>query len=194
MIIRRLALVILLVLGCTLTPSPISTAPNIDPRWPACRSGMNQIEFIVRADMLVEKVFPEWYVRGTPYTISDEEIPDRYATAHKFEDGTFLIAFYDDALALCAVEDMASVILHEHVHVKIWNALEEALPEEDCNSAVHEMIAYGVVIEQTKIQISQHMRESTQYGYNLNYLRGIISCPVDIIVDFPFPEFRGKGK
>jgi hypothetical protein len=187
--IKRIALALLLVLGCTFTSA--STPINIDRPYirPACRLDMGYIEFIARADIMVEKTFPEWYVKGTPYTISSEEIPNRYASAHKFEDGSFLIAFYDDALNLCTVEDMAVVILHEHVHVKIWNDLEEAIPEETCNSAVHEMTAYGVEIEQTKIQMSQHMIESTQYGYNLNYLRGVISCPADTMVDFPWPVF-----
>jgi len=143
---------------------------------------------------MVKKKFPEWYVEGTPFERNFEQIENRYASAHKLEDGTFLIVLYDKGLDLTTIEDLASVLLHEYVHVTIWNDLEEAIPEEDCNSAVHEMTAYGVEIEQTKIQVSQHLRDSTQYGYDLNYLRGVVFCSADIMADWPWPKLGWRGE
>ena len=48
---RGLVPVLLLALGCT-------TAPTQTIRHP----GMNYLEFIARADIMVEKHYPEWHV------------------------------------------------------------------------------------------------------------------------------------
>ncbi len=179
MIIRRLALVLLLVLGCSFTGNTLQ------------RSSMGPFEFIARADIMVEKNFPEWYVEGTPYMVSLEET-DNLAAAFKYEDGTFLIVLYEDALNLPLVEDLATTLLHEHVHVKIWDDLEEDATGELCQGAVQEMTAYRVELEQTKIQVSRNMRDSIQDWYNTYYFYGVIACPAEIIKNFPRPKRIGK--
>jgi hypothetical protein len=180
--VKRLAIVLALMAGCVFISSalPISQS-NL-------HLGMRYTEMVAQADAMVEKKFPEWYVEDIPFERNIDISPTLFASAYKTADGTFLITLYDLSLNLKTVEDLASVLLHEYVHVKIWNDLEKAIPEKECNDAIHEMTAYGAEVEQTRIQVSPMMRASTQIGYNMNYFMGIVSCPIDIMVDFPFPS------
>ena len=179
--VKRFAIVLALMAGCVFISSalPISQS-NL-------HLGMRYTEMVARADTMVENKFPEWYVEDVPFSRNIDTSTNHFASAFRSDEGTFHITLYDLALNLKTVEDLASVLLHEYVHVKIWNDLEKAIPEEECNSAVHEMTAYGVEIEQTRFPISQSLRLSSQIGYNMNYFMGIVSCPIDIMVDFPFP-------
>ncbi|KKL74643.1 hypothetical protein LCGC14_2062840 [marine sediment metagenome] len=173
MIIKRLALVLLLVWGCSFT-------------GPLLRPNKGYVEFIARADIMVEKNFPEWYVDGTPYIINLEET-EHLAATFVYRNGVFSIVLYKDALNFTLVEDLATTLLHEHVHVKTWDYLKETIPGKLCNNAVSELMAYGVELEQTKIQVSQTMRDSTQFWYEEYYLYGSVVCPAEIIKDFPNP-------
>jgi hypothetical protein len=149
---------------------------------------MNYIEFLARADLMVEKAYPEWYVEGVGVAVSFDDAGRHFASTHKLDDGTFAIKVYELAWDLCTVEDLASVLLHEYVHVKIWNELELEIPEPWCNVAVHELTAYEVESTQTKINVSKSMRVITQMGYNLSYAKGANSCPSELIEQFPAPR------
>jgi hypothetical protein len=150
---------------------------------------MNYLEFIARADLMVKNLYPEWYVEGTPIGVDTEEAGIRFATVSELEDGSLAINIYEYGWNLAVVEDLASVLLHEYVHVKIWNDLKRDFPINIwCRSAVHEMTAYGVELEQTKINVTSGMRASTRIGYALAYTRGSLWCPNEILEDFPKPE------
>jgi hypothetical protein len=74
------------------------------------------------------------------------------------------------------------------VHVKIWNDLKRDFPFNLwCRSAVHELTAYGVELEQTKINVTSGMRASTRIGYALAYTRGSIYCSSETLEGFPKP-------
>jgi hypothetical protein len=178
----KVLLASLLLVGCAyISPSPQPTLR--DP-------GMNYTEFLSRGEALFKEKFPEWYVEGVKQElVFDSDI--RFAGVIKQEDGTFVMYIFEQAWNLCTVEDLASVFLHEYVHVKIWNDLEEQIPGmflSWCRMAVHELHAYKVEIEQKKIKISSAMRVGNRMGYLLNYNKAQTFCPDRFIEDFPEPE------
>jgi len=152
---------------------------------------MNYSEFIARADLMVANTFPEWYVEGIRQELVFKT-DIRFAAVTKLEDGTFVMYIYEQARDLCTVEDLASVLLHEYVHAKIWDDLEERISgfifDDYCRSAIHEVTAYGVELGQKKIRTTGAMRMGTWLGYALHYNRAEIFCPEDLIKDFPEPE------
>ena len=186
-LIRRILPVLLLMWGCTEAPDP----PSLTIR----HLGMNYLEFLSRAEALVKENFPEWYVEGVKKElIFDNSNYDGFATINKQEDGTLVMSIYELAWDLCAVEDLASVLLHEYVHVKIWDELEEKMPNEWCNLAVHELTAYGVEMNQRKIRTTGAMRRNNRMGYDMAYLQARVFCSQEIIKDFPKPEVYLYGR
>jgi hypothetical protein len=181
-IVVKVLLALLLLSGCAY----ISPTPQHTLRVPS----MQYAEFLARGDAMVKEKFPEWYVEGvTQELVFDPDI--RYASVIQLEDGTFIMYIYEMAWDLCTVEDLASVFLHEYVHVKIWNDLEEEIPGlllAWCRMSVHELHAYKVELEQTKIKVTSAMRMGTWLGYVLNYNKAQTFCPDRFIEDFPKPE------
>jgi hypothetical protein len=149
---------------------------------------MNYLEFLARADIMVEKAYPEWYVEGVGIAVSFDDVGKSFASTHKLDDGTFVIKIYELSWDLSTVEDLASVLLHEYVHVKIWNRLEIEIWNPWCNLAIHELTAYEVELTQTKLNVSKIMRVLTQEGYNLSYAKGADTCPSELIEQFPPPR------
>ena len=174
----KVLLASLLLVGCSTTPIQTIRDPQ-----------MNYLEFIARADIMVEKAYPEWYVEDTPIGVDADERGIRFATTSELLDGSLAVTLYEHGYNLAVVEDLASVLLHEYVHVKIWNDLKRDFPFNLwCRSAVHEITAYGVELAQTKINVTSGMRASTRIGYALSYTRASLYCPDEILEDFPKPE------
>jgi len=153
---------------------------------------MNYTEFLARAEKMVAEKYPEWYVEGIQRALVFNNPDIRFASVSKQEDGTFVMYIYEQSWDLCTVEDLASVLLHEYVHIKIWNDLEDQIPGDGvaafCRAAVHEMTAYGTELRQTRIKTTSAMRSSTRMGYALAYGEGSMYCSSEIMKGFSRPR------
>jgi hypothetical protein len=149
---------------------------------------MHYAEFIERADDMVKENFPEWYVEGVEKELASEQIGSLFASVDVQEDRTLMITLYEMSWDLCTVEDLASVLLHEYVHAKIWFDLEEEIEDEWCRAAMHEVEAYTVELTQTKINVTPAMRFGTEFGYRFAYIKAMSYCPRETYIDFPDPD------
>lgn len=154
---------------------------------------MNYMEFIARADLMVKELFPEWHVEGTPIGVNTEEVGVRYATTSRLMDGRLAIEIYPYGYRLAVVEDLATVLLHEYVHVKIWDELEKSIPTDTeasslCKASVHEIMAYGVELDQDRLTVTEGMRDETLTQYRVYYVQGTSYCPTELMKIFPLPE------
>ena len=171
---KRLAIAILLLvmMGCSSPPTYTYTI-----RHPQ----MNYLEFIARADLMVKNLFPEWHVEGIPIGVDFEAVGILFADVSRLEDGRLAINIYEEGWNLATVEDLATVLLHEYVHVKIWDELEKNILESFCKAAIHEMVAYGVELDQTKLTVTDGMRSSTGVGYRQAYAEARGYCSSEIV-------------
>lgn len=186
-LIRRILPVLLLMWGCTEPPCPASFTMR--------QPDMNYLEFLSRAEELVEENFPEWYVAGIKREMEFDNPSSNFAQVYEEDDGTLVMAIYELSWDLCAVEDLASVLLHEYVHVKIWDELKEKIPDDPrCNILVHELTAYSVELNQIKIRTTGAMRRNTQVGYDLAYIKAKAFCSQELIKDFPKPKVYFYGQ
>lgn len=177
--ISRVLLVLLLIWGCAEFPD--SSRFTIRP------SDMDRNEFLALADAQVREHFPEWYVEGIRQEIELDNPKDEFAAVTRQADGTFLMSIYKPAWNLYVVEDLVTVLLHEYVHVKLWDWLAEKIPYEACNHAIHELTAYGVELTQSRIRITEPMLWSARSGFNSFYLQGKLHCSEEIIQEFTRP-------
>jgi len=173
-----IVLALLLVVGCA------TSQPHYTLRHP----GMGYMEFLDRAELQVMEKFPQWYVLDVNRELNFDEQNGRFASVKKQEDGTFTMYIYESSWDLCTVEDLALVLLHEYVHVKIWDDLEESIEDEFCRAAVHELTAYRVELNQTKIKGTGAMIFGTRYGYAHNYSMATMYCPKELIQEFAEPS------
>lgn len=136
---------LLLVGGCA------TWQPHYTLRYP----DMTYFEFLSQADALVAENFPQWYTKNVQKELRFGKLNGRYASIKEEKNGTLVMFIYKLSWDLRTVEDLASVLLHEYVHIKIWNDLEDQIPGDDvavwCRAAVHEMTAYGTELRQTRI-------------------------------------------
>lgn len=176
---KRIWMILLLIVGCATSSAP--------PQYTLRHPDMNYLEFLSRADAKVAGKFPQWYVKDISRELDFEEQNGMFASVEKQEDGTFVMYIYEGSWDLCTVEDLALVLLHEYVHAKIWDSLEE-MPNELCREVIHELTAYGVELNQTKIKGTSAMRYGTRLGYDYNYALAQSYCSEELIKDFPKPE------
>jgi hypothetical protein len=155
---------------------------------------MGPFEFLHLAEERVQRNFPEWYVRGVKLEMAFEKRDDGYARTKKKADGTFEISLNEPTWDLCTVEDFALTLLHEFVHVKLWNELERTIPVPLCRSAIHELYAYRMELDQTKIRPTWATRRNAQFGYLDHYLRALVYCPERLLDNFPEPELSWNGE
>lgn len=182
-----LLLALPLVVGCAQTS--ITTVPEYTLRDP----GMNYMQFLYKAEALIAENFPEWYVEDVKRELVFDNPDMRFASVSKEEDGTFIMHIFEMSWDLCTVEDLASVLLHEYVHIKIWDDLLDQIPGDTapanwCRAAVHEMTAYGTELQQRKVNVTAAMRMSTRMGYIMSYERGHVFCSSEIMEGFSHPE------
>jgi len=149
---------------------------------------MSYTEFLALAEEKVEENFPQWYVPGVKRDLKFDEMAMKYASVSKKMDGTFVMTIFEPAWDLCAVEDLTLVLLHEYVHIKIWDKLNATVYDPFCRSAMHELYAYRVELSQDKIKSTLAMRQSSKAGYANNYRKAKSSCPERLLKDFPEPE------
>ena len=105
---------------------------------------MTYTEFLALAEEKVEENFPQWHVKDVEKDLRTNEQAMKYASVTRKEDGTFVMTLFEPSWDLCAVEDLALVLLHEYVHVRIWDTLNEVSPNPFCRTALHELTAYRV--------------------------------------------------
>jgi len=183
--VRQFFLTLLTVLpligGC------MSTAFTPSSELVARPPGVNDIEFVALADAEVKKLFPEWYLEEVIKLINIVPNGRLFATIGQRPDGIFVIILYPKALALDTLGDLTSILFHEYVHAKIWNRLQETIPDLTCNAAIHELTAYGAELEQDKIKVTSAFRTNTRLGYRLSYLKAGIYCSDEAFKDFPEP-------
>jgi hypothetical protein len=149
---------------------------------------MHYAEFIQRADDMVKVNFPEWYVEGIVRELAFEQVGSLFASVNIQEDGTLRITLYEMSWDLCTVEDLASVLLHEYVHVKIWFRLAEEIEDDFCRAAIHEVTAYTAELTQTKMNVTPAMRAGTEFGYRFAYIKAMGYCPMEEYDYFPDPD------
>jgi hypothetical protein len=152
---------------------------------------MSYFDFMRAGDRMVELVAPEWYVSGTNETpIIMHAMPDllgKFGEAWKDEVGTFHVGIGRRGLMLATVEDMASVVLHEFVHVKMWEEIAAEDWSWECKSARHELIANKVVIEHFfKIRYTSYMYTNSRILYAEAQAKASINeCPAEVTSDMP---------
>lgn len=175
---KWILMILLLTVGCATS----SVSPNYTLRHPS----MGYFEFLSRAEAKVAEKFPQWYMKDINTELEFEEQNGRFASMERQEDGTFVMYIYESAWDLCTVEDLALVLLHEYVHAKIWANLKE-IPDDLCRAAIHELTAYGVELNQTKIKGTGAMRNNTRLGYVYNYAKAQSHCSEELVKNFPKP-------
>ena len=181
-------LIVLPLLSACTTPMITSNLKHI-PRPP----GVNDIGFVILADTEVKNLFPEWYVEGVTKIISIAPNGLLFASIRQRKDGTFAMTLYPRSLALNTLGDLITILFHEYVHAKIWNRLKETISDPLCNTAVHEMTAYGAELSQVKVKTTKIMEYSSQMGYKLAYLRAQLNCPAETYMSFPEPAILWYG-
>ena len=148
--------------------------------------------FIQASERMVASKIPEWYVPGTdehPLIVhASPFMLGKYGQAWKDEEGNFHVSYGQSALFLPTIEDMASIVLHEHVHVKIWE--EIASHDEwslECRISRHELIANKVVIENYyRLGYTPHMYLNARILYGKAKRRAQNNkCPVEVMSNMP---------
>ena len=141
---------LLIAVNCASPPR----AKRLEPHAPfTLRAiGMSPLEFIAAADQIIQSKAPKWWVGPNNVTIHVTfGMLDNYGTAYREANGKTNIIIGRPALVLSTVEDLAMVLLHEYVHIKIWEAVY-ANPELEhlsleCQFYRDEMWANKIAIE-----------------------------------------------
>jgi len=170
-------LALLVMIACHNDP-----VPEVTLRTPE----MTNFEFLTLAEKKIEENFPQWYVKDINTVLLFNSPPwasDLFASVNKRPRIPLTMVIYAASWELTTVEDFASVLLHEYVHVTMWERLEAEIPDEDCRSAAHEVIAYTIEMEQDKFKVSDTMKRSTKFEYYLYNIDLQMYCPVDFDIN-----------
>ncbi len=153
---------------------------------------MTYFESMRAGDKLVKAAAPEWYVEGTremPVIMqaSPNLLRDRYGEAWIDEEGVYHVVIGRKGLMLATIEDLASVILHEYVHVILWEAVKAEDWTEECKTARQELMANRVVIEHyLKLGYSPDIYNNSRKLYAKAKTKALLNqCPTEIMGDMP---------
>ena len=187
--VRRLILAAVLLFGLVISCSDTPKAPC----WTKNHPDQGYKEFIVTATEIVKEKFPEWYQKDVPLGLDlfiYKEAPKRLAYTHINEEGKTAIKLTQRALDLCTAEDLAYILLHEYVHVKIWEDVETATEDDnDCDYIRHEIVANWTTLEaHSKLGYSRRFLINALLLYEKYYRKGFIFCAPEIYEDFPGPS------
>ncbi len=184
MLLTRLlvALALFLTLGCV--------SPKV-PCWSDTHPDEGYIEFISGAVEVVRDKFPEWYNEKTPIAL-DLEDKENLAYANRTEQGVIGIKLTQKALDLCTEEDLASILLHEYVHVKLWDEIAAMVSDtEDCNHIRHELKAnLTVAFAYDELGYSTRMLRMALDLYEHYYVGALLECDEAVYNDMPKPRWR----
>jgi len=158
------------------------------PCWTSAHPDEGYMDLITGAVQLVHDKFPEWYDEKVVLTLDLENTEDlAYTTRNK--EGTTFIKLTQKTLNLCTEEDVASVILHESVHAKLWDEIEALVPDPDvCNHIRHELTAnLTVAFAYYELEYGPEMLGMALDLYEHNYLEALLECNKEIYGDMPMP-------
>ncbi len=157
---------------------------------------MDYYDFLRAADAMVLAAAPEWYVEGTPeMPVIMQATPNllhRYGEAWVDEQGVYHVVIGRLGLMLATVEDLASVILHEFVHVISWEEIEAQGWSENCEFARQELIANKVVIEHyLKLGYTPYMLSNSRKLFSQARVKAMLNqCPAEVMsgmIEEPMP-------
>ena len=145
---RTMMLVFVLALAMGFRSCPTVQVPET-PCYTAANPGKGAVELMQESLALVKERVPAYYDETIDVGIaSDGE--EFLAYVRKVDEGTederLILRVTQSGLQLCTKEDLGTIILHEFVHVAIWDILEQGITDDTCNTVRHELIANGLVI------------------------------------------------
>jgi hypothetical protein len=152
---------------------------------------MDYYDFLRAADAMVLAAVPDWYVVGTPeMPIIMQASPNllrRYGEAWIDDQGVYHVVLGRLGLMLATVEDLASVVLHEFVHVISWEEIRSQNWSDNCHSARQELMANKVVIEHYHILgYTPYMLENSRKLYAQAQALSLLNqCPPEVMNDMP---------
>jgi hypothetical protein len=152
---------------------------------------MDYYDFLRAADAMVLAAVPDWYVVGTPeMPIIMQASPNllrRYGEAWVDDQGVYHVVLGRLGLMLATVEDLASVVLHEFVHVISWEEIRSQDWSDNCHSARQELMANRVVIEHYHILgYTPYMLENSRKLYAQAQALALLNqCPAEVFSDMP---------
>jgi len=171
-------------------PTEIQSCPTYQT-YSVRMPGMSSFDFMKAADLMILETAPEWYVEGTakiPIVMhSSINILDTYGRTWKDEQGVFHVSIDRIGLMLSTVEDLASVILHEYVHVIRWDRIEDHDWSDNCKEARQELMANKIVIENYNLlEYTPYMLENSYILYaDARALALLNQCPAEVMSDLP---------
>jgi hypothetical protein len=152
---------------------------------------MDYYDFLRAADAMVLAAAPDWYVVGTPempvIVLASPNLLGRFGEAWVDEQGVYHVTIGRLGLMLATVEDLASVMLHEYVHVIMWEEVRSQDWSDNCHSARQELLANKVVIEHyLLLGYSSHMLENSRRLYaQAKALSLLNQCPAEVMSGMP---------
>lgn len=184
-----LALTVVLTIGCILEPNyPFTYRPN----------NMSSTEFVEAADAIVLRETPEWHV--TPDGQDGHVIVKavrfergNYATVYRASSKLYIVLMENSALGLKSVEDLASILLHEYVHIKTWNSILELTNLSGvCKEIRSEMLSERVVVNSFyRIGYSKKMLHSNLRQYRRLKMQARSDCHAETLKglpEWPYPR------
>jgi hypothetical protein len=175
-----------------LPPLPLVVQDNSGKTYTIKTPDMDYYDFLRAADAMVLAVAPDWYVVGTPempiiMQASPNLLLGRFGEAWKDDQGVYHVRIGRLGLMLATVEDLASVVLHEFVHVLEWEKINSQPWSDNCMSARQELMANKIVIEYyVLLGYTPYMLENSLTLYSQAQARAMLNqCPAEVTSDLP---------
>ena len=149
---------------------------------------MTAEEFVEAANKIIFQRAPEWYAPATHPLHMRLSWHDtgRYARMGRLDDGTYAISVDRAALALPVIEDMAHVLMHEYIHVKVWEVVYGTDFTKVCKELRSEMIANRVMIEEYhSIGYRKALLNQAVHLYAKSRSQARTECPSETWFDQP---------
>ncbi len=152
---------------------------------------MDYYSFLHAADAMVLAAAPDWYVVGTPeMPVIMQASPNllrKFGEMWKDDQGVYHVDIGRLGLMLATVEDLASVVLHEFVHVIAWEEIKAQDWSYNCKSARHELMANKVVTgHYLKLGYTSDMYENSRKLYAEAKAKAVLNqCPAEVMIDMP---------
>lgn len=177
-----LAFAFVLAIGCVLEPNRPFTYRPID---------MSNQEFVEAANAIVLDNTPEWHVTtdGPDIRVIVKTVRFKrgyYARVYRMSSKLYLVFIENSGLELKSIEDLASVLLHEYVHIKTWDSIL-ALTDlsTDCKEIRSELLSEMIVVNNFyRIGYTKKMLHSNLRQYRRLKMRAK-SCPPETISGLP---------
>ncbi len=173
-----------------LPPEPIVCRDDSDT-YTIRTPDMDYYDFLRAADAMVLAAVPDWYVVGTPempvIMHASPNLLRKFGEAGVDDRGVYHVVIGRLGLMLATVEDLATVVLHEFVHVILWEEINARDWSENCKNARQELIANKVVIEHYfKLGYTSHMLGNSRRLYAKAKASALLNqCPAEVMSGMP---------